>query len=101
MRRRRNRTLKIGQVLIDMGAINAAQLEHALEEQVVRRKKPLGEILIDMGLLDNQTVKEALAEKLGVPHVDLARFRIERDALKPIPLKVIREHRVIPLYRTG
>ena len=93
--------LRLGQVLVDMGAISAAQLQHALEEQALGRKKPLGEILIDMGLLDNQTVKEALAEKLGVPHVDLDKFVIEREALKLVPIKVIRAQRAVPLYRTG
>lgn len=92
--------LKIGQVLLEMGAINAEQLQQALDEQGLRRKKPLGEVLVDMGLLDSQTVKEALAEKLGVPHVMLERFHIERNAFESISAKVILENQVVPLYRT-
>lgn len=91
--------LKIGQVLVEMGIIDAGQLEYALEEQAHRRGKQLGEILIEMGLLDGETVKEALAQKLGVPHVSLERFHVDREAFKSIPAKVIVERQVVPLYR--
>jgi len=92
--------VKIGQVLLDMGAITPAQLQEALDEQKRRRGRPLGSILVEMGLLDSNLVKDALADKLGIPNVDLARFRVERQAFESVPARTLLEHRVVPLYRT-
>jgi len=97
----RKPVLKIGQVLVEMGAITAQQLEEALAAQKRKSKsKPLGGILVDMGLLDSNLVTEALASKLGVPLVDLARFRVERRAFESVPAHMLLEHRVVPLYKT-
>lgn len=92
--------VKIGAVLVEMGAINEEQLHKALEEQKRRHGKQLGGILVDMGVLDNKVVKEALAHKLGVPHVDLTRFSIDRNIMDALPASLILKHTVIPLYRT-
>lgn len=92
--------VKIGEVLVEMGAISEEQLHKALEEQKQRHGKPLGGILVDMGFLDNKVVKEALARKLGVPHVDLTRFSIDRNVMNALPASLILKHTVIPLYRT-
>ena len=92
---------RLGEVLVESGMISDAQLREALEEQSRRRGRPLGEILVGMGLLDKDTVREVLAQKLGIPHVDLAKFRIEEDAFTTVPISLVLEHHVMPLYKTG
>ncbi len=92
---------RLGEVLIESGMITDGQLRDALDEQKRRRGKPLGEILVGMGLLDTDTIREVLARKLGIPHVDLAKFRIEESAFTAVPLALILEHHVMPLYKAG
>ncbi len=92
---------RLGEVLIESGIINEAQLDTALDEQKRRRGRPLGEILIEMGLVGKEVLREVLAQKLGIPHVDLTKFRIEDSAFNALPMALIQKHRVIPLYRSG
>ena len=92
---------RIGEVMMKMGILSAAQLEAALEEQKQRRGLPLGEILIAMGVLDSATVREALAHKLGIPHVDLAAFRIDADVFRSVPAELVKLYKVVPLYYYG
>ncbi len=89
---------RIGEVMVEMGIITQAQLELALEEQKQRRDKPLGEILIGMGVLDKDSVRQALAHKLGIPHIDLAAFRIDPDVFRSVPVDLVMKDKVVPLY---
>lgn len=92
---------KLGEVLIESGILSEEQLNVALDEQGRRRGKPLGEILIEMGLVGKEVIREVLAQKLGIPHVDLTKFRVEETAFSAVPVAVILKHRVIPLYRSA
>ena len=92
---------RLGEVLIESGMITDTQLRDALEEQGRRRGRPLGEILVGMGLLDKNTMREVLAQKLGIPHVDLAKFRVEESAFTAVPMALVLEHHVIPLYKAA
>lgn len=93
--------VRIGEILIEMGVITEEQLHAALEEQRLCKTKPLGSILIEMGLLDSKLVRDALSLKLGIPHVDLMRFQIDRHAVEQVPRLVILKHHVMPLCRHG
>ncbi len=52
---------KIGEILVEMGALKPDKLEAALKkQQKLKRKKRLGEILVEEGYVDSKTVKHAL-----------------------------------------
>ena len=89
---------KLGEILVEMGAITETQLADALEEQRRDQDKPLGEILVDMGFAGAEAVKLALAEKQGVPHVALARFPVEPDAVARVPLPLLLKWRALPIH---
>ena len=90
---------RIGEALIEAHAISEEQLAQALEHQKQNRKQPLGEILVELGHINRGDLQKALSQKLGVPWVDLAHFRIDPEALKMVPGQLAREHRVMPLCR--
>jgi type II secretory ATPase GspE/PulE/Tfp pilus assembly ATPase PilB-like protein len=89
---------KLGEVLIEMGLLSEEQIHEALAEQQQNRRRPLGEILVDMGLVDSTTLRSVLAQKLGIPWVDLRKFRFDTDATRLLPRDQMIKLRAIPLY---
>ncbi len=61
---------RIGEVLLERGAITQAQLEAALFRQKQTRQK-LGVVLVQQGLITEDVLAHTLAEALQLPLVDL------------------------------
>jgi type II secretory ATPase GspE/PulE/Tfp pilus assembly ATPase PilB-like protein len=100
--RQRNAPLvRLGDALVEAQMISAEQLRDALARQGANRKKPLGEILVDLGYLKRTDLMRALSHKLGMPSVDLKKFRIDPAVIKTVPEAVVREFNVVPLCRDG
>ncbi len=93
--------VKLGDALVGLNMITPAQLEEALAMQAQNRKKPLGEILIELHHLTREDLFRALSQKLGIPCVDLKRFRIDPLAIKRIPGALAYECQIIPLCFDG
>jgi hypothetical protein len=62
------RTKKIGQILIETGAISSEQLELALKEQKQTGEK-LGQILQRLGICSEHEIARVLASQAGVSFV--------------------------------
>ncbi len=86
----------IGQMLLQMGYIDAWQLQSALGFQ---RKWGcrLGRALINLGLIQERVLMTELARQHGVRCVDLADLFVPAEVLRLVPEKVIRTHRVFPI----
>ncbi len=87
---------KLGQLLINEGAITPDQLELALAEQK-RVGAKLGTILVDLGLVSDDTISRSLATQNGVEHVDLLRERPTPDVLELVSQQLASECEVLPL----
>jgi len=94
--------VRIGEALTALGLITSEQLQDALERQKTERSVPLGELLVQSGLLSRDDLRLALARKMGYPVVDLAKFPVDPEALRRVPIALARKHRVVPLlWRNG
>ena len=91
---------RIGDLLIDAGLITQAQLQEALEVQKTGKEK-LGDIFLQMGYISEQQLIEALEFQLGIPHVQLHRYKIDQGLLGIIPERLAKMYRVLPLKRDG
>ena len=89
---------KLGEVLVEMGLVSEEQIDQALAEQRRQKRRPLGEILMEMGLVDAMTLRSVLAQKLGIPWVDLRKFRFDSKALRLVPRDMMMRLKVVPLY---
>ncbi len=90
---------RLGEILIQQGKIDAAQLHSALGHQR-RWGKKLGECLIQMGIVEEIEICQTLAKALKIPIIDLSKLdasRITRDILNTVSLQQARSHRVVPL----
>lgn len=90
---------RLGEILIQMGKIDHAQLHSALGHQR-RWGKKLGECLVQMGIVQEIDICQTLAKALKIPIIDLSKLdgsRITRDILNTVSLQQARTHRVVPL----
>ncbi|MDD3654490.1 MAG: ATPase, T2SS/T4P/T4SS family [Desulfotomaculaceae bacterium] len=85
---------KLGEKLVEKGAVTREQLWEALRVQS-RSGGFLGEILIKLGMVSEEVINEIL----GVQKIRLD--KIEPTLLKTVPEQLVRRHKVIPLKKEG
>lgn len=88
--------LKLGDVLVQAGAITEDQLNQALAKQKAL-KVPLGEALVDLGFITEEKFLTSLASQLKIPYLDLQGVKISQDAIRKVQESVARKHKVIPI----
>jgi type II secretory ATPase GspE/PulE/Tfp pilus assembly ATPase PilB-like protein len=88
---------RLGETLVELGFLTRTELQEALAIEARDRSVPLGQILADMGVVDIELVHSVMAKKLGVPYVNLRKFRPSPEALKRIPPAVAGRYGVLPL----
>lgn len=93
-------TKRIGELLVDVGLLSADQLEQALEIQRASRER-LGDVLINKGYITQSQLFEVLEFQLGIPHVQLARYRIDPSILKLIPERLAKAYQAVPFRKDG
>ncbi|MFL5318170.1 MAG: hypothetical protein ACJ790_00840 [Myxococcaceae bacterium] len=90
----------LGEILLEMGAIDQLQLNAAL---AYHRQwgVPLGKALVEKRLCGGDKVFSALAKQSGLPVIKLDQQKLDPRLSSLIPLKVAQQHRVIPLRLEG
>lgn len=91
--------LKLGDVLIREKIITQKDLEAALAKQTLNRKKTLGEILVNMGVVDEDTIRRMLVEKLGIPFVNVKKYKVDPNAVLLVPIGFAKKYSIVPLFR--
>lgn len=86
----------MGILAVEAGLINADQLSLALHEQQ-KSGRPLPVVLQELFNLSAETIRYLIAREAGIESVDLARARIDPEALKKVPSQFAMEHKVIPI----
>ena len=92
----KRKSKQLGQILIELGYITAAQLETALEEHRATPKS-LGRVLIDLGMIKESDLVRALAEQVGLEFVDLSEFQIDTVATALLPEALAKRYRALPI----
>ncbi len=87
---------RLGDILVNNGAITQEQLEKALELQKTRHER-LGTILIDEGIINEQLLIETLELQLGIDFIDLSKVRIPIELASLVPKSIARRHGVVPV----
>ncbi|MBL7155572.1 MAG: Flp pilus assembly complex ATPase component TadA [Candidatus Omnitrophica bacterium] len=75
-------------------------IKKALEIQKERGGK-LIDILVSMGVVPRKQLVSALSQELGIPPIDLSRYKISSEVIKLIPKKVVKNYRVMPVSKIG
>jgi type IV pilus assembly protein PilB len=94
------RRSKLGEILVEQGAITVSQLEHALAEQATL-KLPLGQILLKLDYVSDETMRQALGLQLNVPYLDLENVMIDRSLARVINATFAKRHALLPVATVG
>lgn len=89
---------RLGDLLVESGALTPAQLESALAEQQASGRV-LGELLVDDGIISSQVLVRSLAECLGVRGCHLRHGLIDPGLLALIGEEEAERLKVIPMFR--
>jgi type IV pilus assembly protein PilB len=86
----------LGQVLKDLGFLHEGQIQEALMVQREKGGR-IGEILLELGHLQAAELTRGLAQQAGLPFVDVATAGVEAKALEKIDVTTARAFGVLPL----
>ncbi len=93
--------VKLGELLIKKNLLTQAQLEEALQAQVIFGGK-LGTVLIEMGLITENILADILAQLLAIPCAKPGQLQnIPDNVIKIISPEMAEKHKVIPVSVTG
>ncbi|MBN2898543.1 MAG: Flp pilus assembly complex ATPase component TadA [Clostridia bacterium] len=88
--------LRLGDLLVQVGALTEEQLQYALEMQKEKRMK-LGEVLQELNFITSKEIAEVLEYQLGIPHVDLDKYYIDHEMIALISEEFARNNSVMPM----
>ena len=92
---------RLGELLITKNLLTQAQLEEALQAQVIFGGK-LGTILIEMGLITEDALAEILAQLLSFPCAKPGQLEnIPEDVIKIISPEMAEKNKVVPVSVSG
>lgn len=91
--------MKLGEILVQMGAATRQQVLQALTVQKERPGVKLGEILVEQGVVTPEQVTQALAEQCGLEYVSVKAVKIPSAVLALIPRELAESKVLVPLGR--
>ena len=93
-------TKRIGDILLERGAITQQEIEKALAHQK-EHGGLMGQILVQMGCVTEEEVALALTAQYGFPYLPLDSYEIDVGLSALIPEPVARQHCLIAIDRIG
>ncbi|MDO8489229.1 MAG: ATPase, T2SS/T4P/T4SS family [Candidatus Omnitrophota bacterium] len=91
---------RLTEVLINNKLITIDQLKQALSVQTAKGGK-LSDIIVELKFVKSNELITALSEGLGLPLIDLKRFKIDLDIVKIISADIARHYQIIPISKMG
>src|SRR5690606_35593983 len=92
--------VRLGDLLVNAGLIDDAQLQSALQEQK-RSGAKLGRAVVDLGFISETRLLTALSEQLHISSVELVHYKFDPALTQSLPGAGARRFRVIVLSRQG
>jgi type IV pilus assembly protein PilB len=86
----------LGEILVEFGYLSMDNLNKTLAKQKTAGKK-IGELLVSEGYISETDLLQVLEFQLGIPHVKLEQFEIDKATVFLVPETFARRHKVIPV----
>lgn len=87
---------RLGEMLIEEGAITPEQLDEALIAQK-RTGHRLGKTLVELGYVTEERIMSVLEKQLGIERLNIDEVNVDIEALERVPEALIKRHRVFPI----
>lgn len=89
--------LRIGQLLVQSGALSEEKLAEVLERQKIDRRR-LGDLLIERNLVEPRKLAQIISYQLSCPWLSLTNIDIPRDLLGLVPRELAIKHTLVPVH---
>jgi len=90
---------RLGEILIERGKLDPANLERALRLQEADGKERIGAILVKAGMVAERDMMEALGSRLDLPLVAAADYPELPVLEERVSVRFLKESKALPLYR--
>lgn len=90
--------MRLGEILIERGKLDVANLERALRVQEADKRERIGAVLTRTGMTAERDVIEALASQLNLPIVAVSEYPELSVLEERIATRFIKESRSLPLH---
>lgn len=97
---RRLITKQLGELLLEKGIINQAQLDKAMK---IQKEKGglIGQIFVTLGYVKEEEIAQVLTVQYGFPYLPLESYEISADMIKLIPENVAKQYNLIAIDKIG
>ncbi|MGM8364548.1 GspE/PulE family protein [Virgibacillus sp. W0181] len=90
---------RLGDLLQTAGIVTEEQINQALENKTSNQK--LGDALLERGLITERQLIEVLEFQLGIPHVQLFHYPIDKKVLSYVSKELAQRSYIMPLKMDG
>ncbi len=89
---------KLGEILVQRGAITTEQMNEFLRLQKENRK-PLGQLLVEHKVISVDELKGYLGEQLGIPHIWLRKGLVDPRIVHLVPREKAIQYQIVPMFK--
>lgn len=95
--RHTKKSVRIGDLLVELGHLSEEDLQTAFELQQENRELRIGEILVKYNFIEPHLINRILSIQLDYPLVQPSLSKVERGLLAKIPNKILEKYKFLPL----
>ena len=88
--------IRIGDLLVEAGAITEEQLQEALAKQK-EEGGMLGNIIMDMGFISRELLITVLTTQMGIEYCEVKSVKIDEDVIQLVPETLVQKYKVMPI----
>ena len=88
--------IRVGDLLVEAGAITEEQLMEAIAYQKEHGGK-IGNAIMEMGFISQDLLITVLTTQMGIDYIELKACRLEDDILKLVPENLVNKYKVMPI----
>ncbi len=88
--------IRIGDLLVEAGAITEDQLQQALVVQKETGGR-LGNVIMDLGFISRELLITVLTTQMGIDYVELKTVKVDEAVIDLIPEPLVRKHKAMPI----
>lgn len=96
--RKHQKSIHLGEILLNMGIITQEQLKHTLDQQNVTQFR-FGELLVRHQIITEAQLVEALSLQLDLPRIVPSPELVDRDLLKALDETFLRTYECLPIHK--
>ncbi len=87
----------LGDILLEKGYVNKAQLEDAKRWQKTHPNEKISSILLSRGIITEECMLSAMAERFNTTYLNTELVVRRPEILKNVPEQIVKKHCIIPL----